>query len=167
MIESPVHKQTLAKVFCDPRELAVRLEAFRLTNRIVLVKGAYDLFHIGHYYSFVGARTFGNVLVVAVNDDASIRARKNTERPVLALEDRMILIAALACVDFVTTYDAPSPFEVISLLRPHVFAASHFESLTQEQRADLQKTTEFQFVPKLGGTSTTSIIKKLKGLPNA
>ena len=167
MIESPIHKQTLAKVFCNPRDLAGRLEVLRPTNRIVLVKGAYDLFHVGHYYSFVGARTFGNVLVVAVNDDAAISARKSPERPVLALNDRMILIAALSCVDFVTTYDAPSPFEVISLLRPDVFAASHFESLTQEQRASIQKTTELQVVPKLGGTSTTSIIRKIKGLQNA
>jgi rfaE bifunctional protein nucleotidyltransferase chain/domain len=167
MIDNPVHDQTMAKIFRDSRDLAVRLEPLRVGKQIVLVKGAYDLFHVGHYYSFANARGFGDLLVVAVQGDTGVKAQKGAERPILPLDDRLVLIAALECVDFVTVYDAPSPFEVLSLLRPDVFAASHFKSLTEEQRRYLERVTHFQFVPKLGGTSTTVIIQKIKGLKNA
>jgi D-beta-D-heptose 7-phosphate kinase/D-beta-D-heptose 1-phosphate adenosyltransferase len=167
MIDNPVHRQTLAKIEADPRELAQRLDLLRGSKRIVLVKGVYDLLHVGHYYSFTNAKTLGDILVVAVNDDESVRQRKGRQRPILPLQDRMTLIAALACVDFVTTYSGSSPFEVISLLRPHVFAASHFNSLTECQRVALEGTVELQLVPKLGDSSTTALIQTIKGLPNA
>lgn len=167
MTDNRFHQKTLAKIKADPSELAARLDDFRSESRIVMVKGAYDLFHVGHYYSFVNAKALGDLLVVAVNDDKSVRQRKGKQRPVVPLRDRMTLIAALACVDFVTSYSGLSPYRVISLLRPHVFAASHFKWLTESERRTLDGAIELHLVPKLGDSSTTVLIERIRGLPNA
>lgn len=161
----PTH--TLDKIVRDPRALAAAVEPLRPHKRLVMVKGAYDLFHIGHYYSFINAKAYGDILIVAVNDDMAIEDRKGPGRPILPLGDRVTLIAALECVDFVTVYSSPSPFDVLSVLRPDVFAASHFSSLSAEQRELIERTTRFEVVPKQGEISTSAVIAKIKRLADA
>jgi len=167
MSEDPLRAQTLAKVVRDASVLSATLDSVRGKRRTVLVKGVYDLFHSGHYYSFVNARSLGDLLIVAVNDDDSVSKRKGEGRPILALEERVILIAALSCVDYVTVYYGASPFEVISTIRPNIFAASHFDSLTEAQRAELEQYASLHVVPKLGGSSTTAIIAKIRSTQHA
>src|SRR6185295_14791386 len=108
LIDNICHSQTVSKIV-EPHSLAAMLRTNYAGKRIVAVKGVYDLFHSGHYYSFVNARSFGDMLVVAVNSDRAVRARKGNNRPIIGQQDRMLLIAALACVDWVTLYDEESP----------------------------------------------------------
>lgn len=162
MIESnPFHKTTLAKIVERPSELAKMLQQRYADRRVVLVKGAYDLFHSGHYYSFVNARSYGDLLIVAVNSDAAVRERKGAKRPIISQWERMMLIAALACVDRVTLYEEESPYQLLKTLRPFIFAASHFESLSEEQREEVQTFTTLQIVPKIGTISTSRIVETL------
>lgn len=163
MIESNrFHKQTLAKIIEQPIELAQILQRRDVGSKVVVVKGVYDLFHSGHYYSFVNAKSYGSILVVAVNSDAAVRKRKGEKRPIINQQDRMMLIAALACVDWVTLYEEESPYQLLKTLRPSIFAASHFDSLTKEQRESVETFTALQAVPKIGTISTTKIVEKLK-----
>jgi rfaE bifunctional protein nucleotidyltransferase chain/domain len=163
VIESnPFHKLTLAKIIERPIELAQILQQRHDDSKVVVVKGVYDLFHSGHYYSFVNAKSYGNILVVAVNSDAAVRMRKGENRPIINQKDRMMLIAALACVDWVTLYEEESPYQLLKTLKASIFAASHFQSLTKEQREEVQAFTTLQTVPKMGTISTTKIVEKLK-----
>jgi len=163
MIED-LHSKTLDKIIVRPSELkTVLLRTYSDKSTVVLVKGVFDLFHTGHYYSFVNAKKYGDVLVVAVNSDEAVTNRKGKERPIIGQNDRMLLIAALSCVDWVTLYQEESPYEVLKIVQPNVFAASHFESLTEIERQELKKHIHFQIVSKRGENSTTKIISKIRG----
>ncbi|HPQ70709.1 MAG TPA: adenylyltransferase/cytidyltransferase family protein [bacterium] len=95
----------------------------RATGRsVVLANGAFDLLHVGHIRYLQGAAAEGDVLVVALNSDASVRALKGAGRPVVPLADRVEIIAALACVDYVTTFEETKVTAVLLALKPDVHA---------------------------------------------
>lgn len=89
---------------------------------IVLTNGHFDLLHVGHLRYLQEAAELGDVLVVAVNDDAMTRQRKGPGRPVLPAEERAELLAGLGCVDYVTVFSEPTAERVVELLRPDVYA---------------------------------------------
>ena len=89
-------------------------------KRIVFTNGCFDLLHAGHVRCLEQAKSLGDVLVVGVNGDASVKRLKGPKRPILPLEERMELLSALACVDYVTPFDELTPLELITLLKPHV-----------------------------------------------
>lgn len=89
---------------------------------IVLANGVFDLLHVGHVRYLQGAKALGDVLVVAVNSDASTRAYKGAGRPVIPQDERAELIAALACTDYVVIFDEPDVRAVIRALKPDVHA---------------------------------------------
>ena len=89
-------------------------------KRIVFTNGCFDLLHAGHVRYLEQAKSLGDVLVVGVNSDASVQRLKGPHRPILPLEERMELLSALACVDYVTPFDELTPLELITLLKPHV-----------------------------------------------
>jgi rfaE bifunctional protein nucleotidyltransferase chain/domain len=159
---SPFLDEAKAKIIASPEALAARLEESIDKQRVVLVKGVYDLLHIGHFESFCIARAHGEVLVVAVNGDAAVKERKGPLRPIIPEAQRMLVISGLSCVTWVTKYDDPTPYRLISTLRPAVFAASHFDYLTRPQFAELSQDVEFLKIAKTSGTSTSSIIGRIK-----
>ncbi|MEK7704357.1 MAG: adenylyltransferase/cytidyltransferase family protein [Myxococcota bacterium] len=91
-------------------------------ERIVLTNGAFDLLHVGHVRYLNGARQHGDVLVVAVNSDASVRGLKGEGRPVVPEDERAELVAALAGVDWVFVFSEPNVRGIIARLRPDVHA---------------------------------------------
>ncbi len=104
-------------------ELRRRLEEHRRRGkRIVLANGCFDLLHVGHARYLAGARREGDVLVVAVNSDASERRLKGAGRPLLPAEARAQLVAALRLVDYVVIFDEPNVKRLLDELRPAVHA---------------------------------------------
>jgi D-beta-D-heptose 7-phosphate kinase/D-beta-D-heptose 1-phosphate adenosyltransferase len=104
-------------------ELILRVaEAKRNARRVVFTNGCFDLLHPGHIRGFEAARAMGDVLVVAVNSDASVRALKGPDRPVLPQEERAEILAALAAVDYVVIFDELTPRELITRVLPDVLA---------------------------------------------
>jgi rfaE bifunctional protein nucleotidyltransferase chain/domain len=100
---------------------ALRDEATRAGLTIALANGVFDLFHVGHVRYLQGAKDLADVLVVAVNSDASARQLgKGPGRPVVPEAERAEIVAALACVDHVVLFDAKDVVPVIRLLRPDV-----------------------------------------------
>ncbi len=92
----------------------------RAGRTIAFANGVFDLLHVGHVRYLEGARREGDVLVVAVNDDAGVRALKGPDRPVLAAADRAELVAALRAVDAVIVFPEPTVTPLLDLLRPDV-----------------------------------------------
>lgn len=91
-------------------------------KRVVLTNGAFDLLHVGHVRYLQSAKEFGDVLVVAVNSDASVKRAKGPERPVIPEAERAELVAALACVDYVTIFADDTVVPIIRALRPDIHA---------------------------------------------
>jgi D-glycero-beta-D-manno-heptose 1-phosphate adenylyltransferase len=101
-----------------PEELAESLKG----RKVVLANGCFDILHVGHLRYLKGARELGDVLVVAVNSDRSVRAIKDSGRPILDEAERVALVSALACVDYVVLFDEPDVSRVLKTLRPAVHA---------------------------------------------
>jgi len=109
------------RIVPDYRELAPLLAAERARGRrVALTNGCFDVLHVGHVRLLVGARAHGDLLVVALNDDASVRANKGPHRPWVPLAERMELVAALEGVDFVTSFGEPTAERLLEALRPDV-----------------------------------------------
>jgi D-beta-D-heptose 7-phosphate kinase/D-beta-D-heptose 1-phosphate adenosyltransferase len=106
------------------RERAVREVAKARANgeRVVFTNGCFDLLHVGHIRSLEEARSLGDRLIVAVNSDASVRRLKGANRPIVPARQRMEVLAALACVDWVIQFRTATPRAVITGLRPDVLA---------------------------------------------
>ncbi|MFD0787521.1 D-glycero-beta-D-manno-heptose 1-phosphate adenylyltransferase, partial [Micromonospora azadirachtae] len=106
----------------DADELAAIVEAQRDNGRsVVFTNGCFDVLHRGHVRYLEQARTLGDLLVVAVNSDESVRRLKGADRPVNPVEDRAALLAALSCVDHVVVFEEDSPASLIKIVRPDVY----------------------------------------------
>lgn len=131
--------------------------------RVVMMKGVFDLFHLSHLKSLASAASMGDVLVVAVASDKSVRERKGADRPIFSWDERAMIIAALSVVTAVTSYDSYSPFQCIRAVKPDVFVASHFGYLTEvEKSALVGMGIELRVLKKPAGPSTTDIISRIK-----
>ena len=133
-------------------------------QRLVFTNGCFDLLHVGHVRYLQEARALGDALLVALNGDESVRALKGPTRPINAEQDRAEVLAALACVDFVTLFHTPRVTEVIRAVRPHVYAKGGdytVDSLDPSERAALAEAgTEIRILPLVPGKSTTATIEK-------
>ena len=109
-----------AEIVPDYRALARRLAAERGGRTVALANGCFDVLHVGHVRLLADARRHADLLVVALNTDASARALKGEGRPFVPLTERMEVVAALAGVDFVTSFDEPTAGPLIDALRPEV-----------------------------------------------
>jgi len=87
---------------------------------MVFTNGCFDLLHPGHIRLLEGARSLGNVLLLAINSDASVRGMKGPQRPIFSQDDRAEILAALAAVDAVTIFDEPTPQLLIAAVLPDV-----------------------------------------------
>lgn len=91
-------------------------------RKVVLANGCFDILHVGHLRYLKGARAMGDVLVVAINSDRSVRAIKEEGRPILDEGERVTLVSALDCVDHVVLFDEPDVSRVLETLRPAIHA---------------------------------------------
>ena len=108
-----------ARVVEDYRALAEILAGERSLGRsVALTNGCFDLLHVGHVRLLTEAGGLADLLVVALNSDASARANKGAPRPVVPLAERLEVVAAVAGVDFVTSFDEPTAGPLLALLRP-------------------------------------------------
>ncbi len=112
-------RPTFENKFCEPEALAAR--AAQSAKKRVFTNGVFDVLHRGHVTYLAEARALGASLIVALNSDASVRRLgKGDDRPINTLEDRMAVIAALACVSLVTWFEEDTPLNRIIEARPDV-----------------------------------------------
>lgn len=110
----------MGKVLTRDELIAVRKLLRRDSKKVVFTNGCFDILHRGHIEYLHSAKAMGDVLVVGVNTDASVRILKGPNRPVVAEEDRALVLAALADVDFVTLFAEETPIELIRAIVPDV-----------------------------------------------
>ena len=136
----------------------------RLRNqnkRVVFTNGCFDILHKGHVSYLNIAKSFGDVLVLGLNSDASVRRLKGESRPVNIEEDRAYILAALECVDYVVIFDEDTPYELIKKVQPDILVKGADYEGKEVVGSDIAKET--RLVEFVDGKSTTSIIKKIKG----
>jgi D-beta-D-heptose 7-phosphate kinase / D-beta-D-heptose 1-phosphate adenosyltransferase len=132
-------------------------------KRIVFTNGCFDLLHIGHVRYLEEARALGDVLVVGINSDASVRKLKGPQRPILPEQERAEILSGLACVDYVTLFDEIDPLNLITSLRPDVLVKGG--DWTKEQivgREEVEKSGgEVFLIPFVEKASTSNLIEMI------
>lgn len=150
-----------------PRQelIALLQDQRRHDKRIVFTNGCFDLLHIGHTRYLQAARELGDLLVVGVNSDASVRAlNKSTERPIVPEAQRAEVLAALACVDYVAVFDEPDPGSLIAALQPDVLVKGG--DWPPDQVVGRETVTarggRVQIIPLVPGISTTTLVQRIR-----
>ncbi|MDZ7630960.1 MAG: D-glycero-beta-D-manno-heptose 1-phosphate adenylyltransferase [Gemmatimonadaceae bacterium] len=139
------------------------------TGRVVFTNGVFDLLHPGHIDVLHGARACGDVLIVGINSDDSVRRLKGPSRPVRSEADRAYVLAALAVVDCVAVFAQDTPLELIELLTPDVIVkgGDYDPSTVVGARETRARGGEVVIIPLTPGHSTTATIAKLRsGTPD-
>lgn len=141
-----------------------RVQQIRAGKRLVFTNGVFDILHAGHVRYLAQAKALGDLLVVGVNSDESVRRLgKGPERPINPLEDRMAVLEALRSVDAVIPFGQDTPTELISELKPdvHVKGGDYVADLLPEAEVIRSYGGEIVILPLLEGRSTTNILKRL------
>jgi D-glycero-beta-D-manno-heptose 1-phosphate adenylyltransferase len=133
-------------------------------RRIVFTNGCFDLLHPGHVRCLAEARALGDVLVVAVNSDRSVRENKGPERPLVPQQDRAEVLAALSSVDYVTIFDEPTPRDLISQVLPDILVKGADWALDEVAgRKEVEASGgRVVSIPLAQGYSTTSLLQKIR-----
>ncbi|WP_027465578.1 D-glycero-beta-D-manno-heptose 1-phosphate adenylyltransferase [Curtobacterium sp. UNCCL17] len=154
-----------AATVVDHDELATAVEAARQAGRrVVFTNGCFDVVHRGHTTYLRQARDLGDLLIVALNDDDSVRRLKGPERPINPAEDRAGVLAALACVDLVTVFATDTPIPLIERLRPEVYVKGGDyspEMLTETEvvRGYGGEVVMVDYVPE---HSTSAVVRRIR-----
>lgn len=140
------------------KALSRRLRSLR-GKKVVFTNGCYDLVHAGHLTLLEKARRLGDVLVVGLNSDSSVRKLKGPSRPLVDEKNRARLLAALECVDYVTVFPEETPAELIKALKPDILVKGGDYAPDQiVGRGDVKRVVR---VPLVKGFSTTNLIRKI------
>jgi rfaE bifunctional protein nucleotidyltransferase chain/domain len=153
------------KIMTAAQLVPVLEQARTQKKRIVFTNGCFDLMHIGHTRYLQAARALGDLLVVGVNSDASVRSlNKGSDRPIVPEAQRAEVLAALGCVDYVVIFTEPDPGELIAALRPDILVKGGDWALntivgreTVEARGGIVTT-----IPLIPGMSTTSLLQRIR-----
>ena len=135
-------------------------------RRVVWTNGCFDLLHVGHLRNLQACKACGDVLVVGLNSDASVKAIKGPLRPVTGEADRAELLAGLACVDAVVIFPETTPEAPLARLKPDIhckgedYAPPHGKPIP-EAAVVASYGGEIRFIPLVPGRSTTGIIRSL------
>jgi len=140
-------------------------QARRNGKTVVLTNGCFDLLHRGHVHVLREAKALGDILMVAINSDRSVKAIKGPHRPVLSEVDRAELIGAMEMVDYVVLFDESDPCNLIAAVKPDVLAKGGDWGPNGVVGADIVKRNggKVAVIPYLKGFSTTEIIEKIRG----
>ncbi len=145
-------------------ELKQELERLRGEGRkIVFTNGCFDILHVGHVRYLQAAKDMGDVLVLALNSDASVKSLKGAKRPLITESERAIVVAALASVDYVTIFSETTPLSLIEYLRPDVLVkgGDWAEEEVVGGEAVAQWGGKVSIIPSVVGASTTNIVGKI------
>jgi D-beta-D-heptose 7-phosphate kinase/D-beta-D-heptose 1-phosphate adenosyltransferase len=148
--------------------LRIRRNLKRRGKKVVFTNGCFDLLHAGHVRLFKEARRLGDVLVVALNDDASVRKLKGPGRPIFPLAERWEILEALEAIDFLTSFSEETPQKIIAALLPDVLVkGGDWKPEEVVGKKDVEAAGgRVVIVPYVEGHSTSSIIKKIvRALP--
>jgi len=126
--------------------------------KVIFTNGCFDLLHYGHIKFLQKARMLGDVLIVAINSDASVKRLKGPGRPIMKAKDRVKMLEGLSCVDCAVIFDEDTPINIIEWLKPDVLVKGG--DWKKKDVVGRKYAKEVVIIPYLKGYSTTEIIKK-------
>ena len=158
------HHRTAQRKIGSLRAVAVAAaRARRAGKRIVTTNGCFDILHVGHIRNLEQARSLGDMLIVGVNSDASVRLFKGPTRPIVKARERAEVVAALDCVDHVLIFRERAPNRWLAAVRPHVHVKGGDRPMSEILERDVvrQSGGRIVFIPLVPGKSTTNIIERV------
>jgi D-beta-D-heptose 7-phosphate kinase/D-beta-D-heptose 1-phosphate adenosyltransferase len=135
-------------------------------RRVVFTNGCFDLLHPGHIETLERARSFGDVLIVGVNSDRSVREMKGAGRPIMPEGERAEILGAMECVDAVVIFDEPTPRVIIATLLPDVLVKGGDwakDKIVGREEVEAAGGKVIS-IPMVAGYSTTAILEKIRNL---
>lgn len=159
------HLGSFAEAALTPEDLLARLSAERAAGRrIVLTNGCFDVLHRGHTSYLNQAKQLGDVLVVALNGDESVRRLKGPGRPINPVADRAGVLAALSCVDYVTVFDTDTPIPLIEALRPDIYAkgGDYTPQMLEETPVVEASGGQVRILDYVPEHSTTAVVRRIR-----
>jgi len=132
-------------------------------KRIVFTNGCFDILHVGHIRYLEKAKSLGDILVVGLNSDRSVRTIKGPDRPILPELERAEVLSGLWCVDFITLFNEPTPLELITSIKPNVLVkgGDWTKETTVGKEVVEGSGGEVIILPFVEGSSTTNIIETI------
>lgn len=154
----------MGKIVSQDELVQIAAREKRAGRRVVFTNGCFDLLHPGHVRCLADARRLGELLIVAVNSDQSVRGNKGEERPLVPQQDRAEVLAALASVDYVTIFDEPTPRALISRVLPSILVKGADWALDQVAGREEVEAAGGQVIsiPLAQGYSTTRLVEKIR-----
>ncbi len=161
--KSSLHKSSIELHIKTNQEIEKIASRLRSQNKkVVFTNGCFDILHKGHVSYLNVAKSFGDVLILGLNSDASVKRLKGESRPINCEEDRAYILSALECVDYVVIFDEDTPYELIKKVKPDVLVkGADYEGKTVVG-SDIAKETKL--VEFVNGKSTTNTINKINGV---
>ncbi len=153
----------LSQKIVDREALTTIVQELKAQSKtIVTTNGSFDLLHIGHVMLLQEAKSLGDVLIVGLNSDASVRSYKGTTRPICPQEHRAEMLAALACTDYITIFDELTPIELLAVMRPHIHVNSPEHGKDCVEREVVERHGGHIHLAQLvEGISTSQLIEKI------
>jgi D-beta-D-heptose 7-phosphate kinase/D-beta-D-heptose 1-phosphate adenosyltransferase len=160
------------KIVGWPALLELRARARADGKTVVWTNGCFDLIHLGHVRNLKAARSLGDLLIVGVNSDGSVRRLKGVGRPILPGAERVEILAAFACVDHVIVFDEDTPLEAIGQLQPDIhckgadYAPPNGKPIPEAAIVEAYGG-RIEFLPMVPGTSTSDLIGRIQRAQSA
>jgi D-glycero-beta-D-manno-heptose 1-phosphate adenylyltransferase len=160
--------EDLGRVVSQNELMLLLAEARREGRRVVFTNGCFDILHPGHIRLLEAARDLGDILILGLNSDRSVRENKGANRPIVPESERAEVAAALAAVDFVVLFDEPTPREIISRILPDVLVKGSDWSPDEIVGREEVEAAGGRVVsrPLAPGYSTSGIIERVSKLPS-
>jgi len=146
-----------------PNALEEKIQELRVQGKsIATLNGSFDLLHAGHMYMIYEASKTADILIVAVNSDASVKAYKSHKRPIIPLEYRLEMLSALGFVDYLTWFDEVDPRQLLEKIKPdvHVNGIEYGEQCIEAEV--VKKYGRLHLVDRIPGLSTSEVIESIK-----
>lgn len=162
--EASLHKSTSDAHIKSFEEIGTVVQRYRINGkRVVFTNGCFDILHVGHVKYLQEAKSYGDVLIVGLNSDASVSRLKGPSRPVNTMQDRAYLLAALEAVDFVVPFEDDTPYELIKMISPDILVKGG--DYKGKEVVGAEFSGELRLVEFVDGKSTTKTIQKIQGEP--
>ena len=159
-----IEKKILSKIKSMQEALVWRETVNKKGLKVVITNGCFDILHRGHATYLIKARKQGDLLLLALNSDNSVKAVKGPNRPVNKEYDRAFIVACLPFVDAVVIFDTPDCVELLSILKPDIYVKGgdyNIDTINQDERRLLDKMgCKIKLLSHVPGYSTTSTIEK-------
>jgi len=144
-------------------EISQIANSLRNSKKIVFTNGCFDILHCGHITYLYEAKKLGDILIIGLNSDNSIKRIKGEKRPIVPQEERAFLLSALEMVDYVTIFDHDTPYELIQIIKPHVLVKGGDWLIDNIVGKDIVESYGGKIlnIPFVEGKSTTNIIERI------